>query len=1101
LNLAGLPPNSPILYLYYNSGMNPLPTGTVSFLFTDIEGSTPLWESQPEQMRAALQVHHRILHEAISAQAGAVFNIVGDGFLAAFPTAVQALSAAIAAQQHLAAADWGASAPLRVRMGVHTGEAYPDENGQYPASHTLNRASRVMSAGYGGQILLSGEAAELCQPNLPPGVTLLDLGLHQLKGLVRPEHIFQASATGLRVDFPLLASQLNARSNLPQQFTPFIGRTEEMTEINQLLANPECRILVLLGPGGIGKTRLAIQIAERKLAEFSHGACFAPLAGIDSTDGFLLAIAKALQLTFHQAGGDHRQQLLAAFQSRQMLVVLDNFEQLISEENARLLLDIVAEAPGIKLLVTTRTGLNLGIEWQYPLRGMSTPESSSEQTDPQVVETFSAVRLFIERARRIQPKFAVTPQNLGAVVHICRKVQGMPLGIELAAAWLDVLSPQEIASEIERGSQFLESELHDLPMRQRGLRAVFDSTWDLLTPHEREAFMTLSVFRGGFTRQAAEAVAGASLRDLSALANKSLLGRDAAGRYEIHELLRQFGEEQLGKSQGEKEAAYDRLADTFTNLLAAQGERMKTAEQAEAIQAVENDLENIRLGWEWAVDHCQVERLERALLGLYLYCDVRFLSDELQNGLETAAKHLEAAGPLDKREQRALAKMLTFLRLTFRIASSSQSLELQQRAMELRENLAPEDQMGVWFTYLVGISALTTNIATIFDHSEAIRLLDENLAYLRRKEDPWGCALTLRQLGVRFEILGQVDFAEKSYQEAANLFRSCGDQIQLAWCLDDLGGIAVGRNDYAQADALVSQAQEIFETLGEQANLASILYDRARYLEAHGKYSQALEYFQQSLDLCTKLGMRLFVPHIQSAASYTALRLGDFTLARQLRKRSLAISVENQDPAGIIWGKWELGEIERVEGNLADARQLYEESLKLFELSPQSNILIFYQRGLGDLALAQRNHAEAQARYKQSLELAQQVYHTWSVSYALSGLGRAEIGLGDWDAARGHFREALQKAVQAGARGLIMISLSGLAELASAQGADERAIELATFVTEQPETWQEVRRRTNKVLQDSISRLPEEAVLNAQVQARSWDLETLLLDLEADSSK
>jgi predicted ATPase/class 3 adenylate cyclase len=1072
--------------------MNPLPTGTVSFLFTDIEGSTPLWESQPEQMRAALQVHHRILQEAVSAQAGEVFNIVGDSFLVAFPTALQALNAAIAAQQGLAAADWGASGPLRVRMGVHTGEAYVDENGQYPASHTLNRASRVMSAGFGGQILLSSESAELCRSNLPPGVSFLDLGLHQLKGLARPEHIFQVRAAGLRMDFPPLASQSSALSNLPQQFTPFIGRSEEIAEISRLLDDPACRILALIGPGGIGKTRLAIQIAAGKLAGFSHGVCFVPLAGVGLPENLLLAMAKALQINFHQAGGDHRQQLLAALQSRQMLIILDNFEQLVSEENAQLLLDVVAEAPEVKLLVTTRIGLNLGIEWQYPLGGMSTPDSISEQASPQVVETFSAVRLFVERARRIQPKFVVTPQNLGAVVHICRKVQGMPLGIELAAAWLDVLSPQEIATEIERGSQFLEGDLHDLPVRQRSLRAVFDSTWELLTPRERETFKILSVFRGGFTRQAAEAVAGASLRDLSALTNKSLLGRDIGGRYEVHELLRQFGEEQLGENQAEKEAAYDRLADYFSTLLAEQAERMKTAEQTAAFQTVENDLENIRLAWSWAVDHCQVERLERALLGLYLYCDVRFLADELQNGLETATNHLEAAWPLDEREQRTLAKLLTFQRLTFRNASSNQSIEWQQRALELRENLAPEDQMGVWFTYLVGISFLYANIATVFDHAEAIRLLNENLAYLRQQQDHWGCALTLRQLATRFDILGQVESAEQAYHEAASLYRSCGDQIQLAWCLDKLAGIAVGRNDYIQADALVSQAQEIFEALGEQANLASILFDRAGYMEVTGKYAQSLHYFQESLDICTKFGLRLFVPHIQSAASYTALRLGDFNLARQLRLQSLAISAENQDPTGLIWGKWELGEIERVEGNLAEARQMFEESRKQFELFPQPNIMIFYQRGLGDLAQAQGDFAEARRRFAQSLELAQQAYHTWSVSYALSGLGRAEIGLGDFDAAGQHFQEALNKAEQYGAHGLITVALSGLAELAAAQGKHARAVELATFVVELPVTWQEFRQRTNKVLLDSISRLTAEAVGDAQARARAWDLETLL---------
>ncbi len=235
--------------------MNSLPTGIVSFLFTDIEGSTPLWESQPEQMGAALQIHHRILRKTIAAQGGVVFNIVGDGFLTAFTSASQALKAAITAQQKLTAVDWGAIGPLRVRMGIYTGEAYPDEQSQYPASHTLNRAARIMSAGYGGQILLSAEAAALCKPGLPADVSFLDLGLHHLKGLARPEHLFQARAAGLRRDFPPLASQLAALSNLPQQFTPFIGRGDEIAEISRLLDDPACRILTLLGPGGIGKTR------------------------------------------------------------------------------------------------------------------------------------------------------------------------------------------------------------------------------------------------------------------------------------------------------------------------------------------------------------------------------------------------------------------------------------------------------------------------------------------------------------------------------------------------------------------------------------------------------------------------------------------------------------------------------------------------------------------------------------------------------------------------------------------------------------------------------------------------------------------------------
>ncbi len=813
----------------------------------------------------------------------------------------------------------------------------------------------------------------------------------------------------------------------------------------------------------------------------------------------MLSIARALEINFHEAGGDHRQQLLAALESRQMLIVLDNFEQLISVESAQLLLEIIAEAPEVKLLVTTRVGLNLGIERQFPLGGMSIPKMPGEQVDPEVVETFSAVRLFVERARRIDPKFTINSQNLKAVVHICSKVQGMPLGIELAAAWLDVLSPQEIAVEIEHAAEFLESELHDLPMRQRGLRAVFDSTWELLAPPEREAFKALSIFRNGFTRQAAQAVAGASLRDLAVLVNKSLLGREATGRYQVHELLRQFGAEQLRSDEAGMEAAYERFAEFFTRLLHTQGELLKTAEQSAAFQTIEDDFENIRLAWSWAVEHCQVARLEQSLMGLFLYYELRFSHDELQNDLEAAIHHLEAAPSPDEAERRTLAKLLTFRRHAYRDASSNQALEWQQRALDLRNSLSPDSQMGVWFTYLIGISPYYADIASRLDHPEAIRLLNENLVYLRQQDDRWGCAQTLRQLGFRYEILGEVESAWQAYSEAADLFRAYGDQVQLAWCLDDLGGMAVGRNDYVLADALVSQAQEIFETLGIQTRLASILYDRGRYQEAMGNYSQALQYFQQGLDISTRLGMRLFIPHILSTASYTALRLGDTRLARQMRERSLAAAEENQDAAGLIWGKWELGEIERVEGNLAAARQLYDESWRLFEPTRQSNIAAFYQRGLGDIALAQGDYRDAHRCFSLSLELAQQTYHTWSVAYALSGLGRAEVGSGDWEAAQGHFREAVQKAAQTGSRGLIMAALAGLVELYATQGEEERAVELATFVIEQPATWQEFRQRVEGMLQKCMARLPAAAVGVAQAKARKMDLETLLINLGPDS--
>ena len=876
--------------------------------------------------------------------------------------------------------------------------------------------------------------------------------------------------------------------NLPPQFTKFIGRTQELAELRQLLDDPACRILTLLGPGGVGKTRLSIQLAESQRAEFSHGIFFIPLAGVDSPAGLLPAFAKALGLTFSARGGDNRQQLLAALEPRQALIILDNFEHLITEETVQLLLDIAAEARQVKLLVTSRIGLNVAGEQHYLLSGMRTPGLPAPDADPQATAVFSAVRLFLDRARRVDPGFELTTANQRAVVHICRLVHGMPLAIELAASWLELLSPNEIAAEIERGLDFLESTQRDLPPRQRSLRAVFESTWALLSLPEQAVFMRLSVFQGGFTRLGAQDVANASLKDLAELANKSLLWRRADGRYEIHDLLCQYAAEQLSRYPQEWQAAYARLIEYFARQVYKDGERLKTAEQLEAFKAIEADFDNIRLVWHKAVEDRQFEALNRLWFGFIYYLNIKYLERETVLHLDEVIQELESLENPGYKEKRLLAELLTLRSLTASEWTTSKGVVYLQRALELRNSLNPEDQYGAWYAILADGYGIKV------DDQTAIQMLRENLEILRQRGDRWGTALTLHRLGARNAWIGAVDEARQSYEEAVSMFRLLGDQFQLTFCLNDLASLA----GYQQAESLRKQALEISEKLGNQPAVAQTLYNLAADYEAKGDYPQALAYYQRCLECSIETGLHLFVPGILSYASFTALRQGDYRLARQLRERSLTAAREENELAGLVWGKWELGEIERVEGNLETARRLYDESLELFEHSRTANLHTFYERGLGDIAEMQGLYFEALQHFQKSLEFAQHDSHRWAICYALSGLGRAAIGLEDYTAAQQYFGQAIDLFDHN--QGMLMIAVSGLAELSAARGEYEQAAEIATFVIEQPATWQEFRDRATRVLLRCISHLPAASVANVQAKARSLEIEVLLATHDQDAT-
>src|SRR6266568_554280 len=498
-----------------------LPTGVVTLLFTDVEGSTRLLHELGDDYGEALHEHQRRLRAAFAEHEGIEVDTQGDAFFVAFARASSAVAAAADCQRALA------DGPIRVRMGLHTGEPRLSEEGYVGLD--VHKGARIAAVGHGGQVLLSQTTRALVDADVR------DLGVHRLKDLSVPERIYQLEIEGLACDFPLLKTIEAGMKNLPLPRTSFVGRASELDEIDRLLEDPDCRLLTLVGPGGAGKTRLALEAAARRVDRYPHGVHFVPLASVSSPEFLTPAVAEAIQFAVDGAhsGFSAEDQLLDYLSERSTLLVLDNFEHLV--EGSGLLGEMIERAPHVELLTTSRERLNVQSEWVFDVDGLGLAENGSGSA--------SAVRLFVERAKQVTPGFAL--DDTSQALRICRLVDGMPLGIELAASWVSMLSCAEIADEIEGNIDFLTTSMRDVPERHRSLRAVIDQSWRLLTDEQRSAFSRVSVFRGSFDRSAAAAVSGGGLGLLSELVSKSLLRRPDFGRFELHELLRQYAAEQL----------------------------------------------------------------------------------------------------------------------------------------------------------------------------------------------------------------------------------------------------------------------------------------------------------------------------------------------------------------------------------------------------------------------------------------------------------------------------------------------------------------------------------------------------------------------------
>ena len=882
-------------FLLARSMTNDLPTGTVTFLFTDIEGSTPLWEREPKQMRAALERHHSILQQSIVAHGGRVYKIVGDAFQAAFDVSGQAILAALAAQRALAAEVWPTSAPLRVRIGLHVGHALAHGT-DYATTHTLNRVARIMSAGHGGQILLSEAVAELIRDDLPAGIRLRDMGKHHLKGLTQLEHLFQVIAPDLPARFPPLNSLDAASNNLPVQLTTFIGRKRELAEAKRLLAS--ARMLTLIGPGGTGKTRLALQAGADLLASFADGVWMVELAPL--ADPALMEQTVAYVLGLREAPGQPLIDLIAEYlQSRSLLLILDNCEHLV-EACAQLADHLLRACPQLKIIASSREALGIAGETVYRVPSLSLPKSDAAISTLMQCES---VQLFMERARAAQPHFTLTDVNASSVAQICLRLDGIPLALELAAARVKMFSAEQIASRLDDRFRLLTGGSRTALPRQQTLRALIDWSYSLLTEPERILFRRLSVFIGGWPLEAAEQVcAGKGVEQLdvldllSRLVDKSLvITEDTAHgvRYRYLEMIRQYAREKLLESN-EVEAIRDQHLTFYLQFAESGDQGLRSPRQAEWGCRLEEEHDNLRAALEWGLPRNPDSALSIAGALPNFWAPGGY-AVEGHRWIRQALARVEALPPLagDAARQRMAAQARARSGVAILIISQGDN---QSGASSAEESVALyrqlEDRRGLAFALLL----LAMAREFLGEGVRAETLLHESIALARSENDAVVAAWALSNLArVTASVRGDFEAARHDAEESIRISREAGLHWQAAVAVQMLGTIAVYRHDYVEARARFEEVIPLLQELGARFNVTLAKSDLAHLERNHGNLRRALELYRETIVAFEAVGQRGAVAHQLECFAFIASAQEKFERAARL----LAAAEILREKAGI----------------------------------------------------------------------------------------------------------------------------------------------------------------------------------------------------------
>ncbi len=796
----------------------------VTILFTDIEGSTQLWEREPEQMRPALACHDKFARRAVESHRGIVVKTTGDGLYAVFPDALDAIGATLELQQALSDPQATGGVPLRVRCGLHAGVVEQRDNDYFGS--VVNRTARIMGTAHGGQVIISQAVCDLIGKQLPAGVALHDLGSVRLRDLARPERVYQVVHPKLRQDFPALRSLEATPNNLPEQLTSFVGREDVLTAVKKVLG--DTRLVTLLGVGGLGKTRISLQVSADVMDDYPDGVWFVELASVSDARLVPQAVASALGV-MEEAGHPVLEALVRFVKDRQLLVILDNCEHLV-QACANLALQLLQAGARLKVLTSSREPLHVPGETTYVVPALTLPDPREAISIAGLLQ-YDAVRLFVDRAAAVQLGFKATPQNAVTLAAICQRLDGIPLAIELAAARVRTLSVEKIAERLSDRFRLLTGGNRTALPRQQTLRALIDWSYDLLGDAEKTLFTQLCVFADGFTLEAAEAVGAygaivtADVCDLlSALVEKSLVELDAGGeRYRLLETIRQYAQEKLSAA-GEGAATRTRHLDFFLAFAEKLQPELWGPKQGKWLARLDLDRENLLSAHAWC-DHAEQahEKGLRLVFATQMYW--------LPRGL---------------------------IELGYRI-----TMEAMARSGAKRRDFP---QCGA----LYAASQLAYFMGA---YEETKEHADECIAIAHELNNRERMAAALLVLGYACDALGQPALAQRHFEESANIARALGDKARLSFALNALAGHHMDGGDLQAAESLFEEALALARELDDRDSLAIGLSNLARVVIDRGSADRARLLLREAVVIALEIGSvqgGLYV--LEAAAGLSVLR-------------------------------------------------------------------------------------------------------------------------------------------------------------------------------------------------------------------------------------
>jgi len=880
-------------------------------------------------------------------------------------------------------------------------------------------------------------------------------------------------------------------SRLPQMPTPFIGRRPEVEQVKLLINDPNHRVITMIGPGGTGKTRLSIQAASEMDDKFSDGVFFTPLASVQTAEAVLPAIAKAIDFSFYQEEESRQKQLLDYLREKQLLLVLDNFEHVT--EAASLVNDILVNAANIKLVVTSRTRLNVRGEQLYTVTGMRTPviDDASSWDDPEEqAKPFSGVQLFLDCARRVHANFSLTKVNLVPVLEICNLVQGMPLALELSAAWLELLSPQEIVEEIRRSLDFLETDQTGVPERQRSIRAVFESSWKLLSEGERDIFLKLCVFVGSFSRGAAQEISGASLKTLLGLANKSWLQHTEDGRFQLHELMRQYGEERLREDETAWRAAKNSHADFFVDYVAKQAIKLTGSEQLAGLEAMELEFEsNIKSAFDWLVAERRwsdlIERM--VLLGLFQFSLIRWRVSEMATWYREAWLAFTTTEPQGGQVEFAT---LCTLELFYKAANWDKQTDSEERFNELYQLITENDldeSMGFCFSIVVGLAKFW-NIDIDLDER-----FERHITRLREANHLWELGYILGLQGGWWQDHG---FDEEKLKEALQLFKQIGAISEASGMYQKLGRHAFQqKRPIAEIMDYYDEAMKLSEQLGNDPYAGINLQDLVDIYIQQGEIEKGFELLHRAQRYFEEKG------NIQQLINYLnweglhAVRYSTHEHALGVRQRGLTLARKKNRSIELSWQLLEIGDVYRISGDIAKAYEAYDEAMPIFESISEYLGLGYRHRGLGDIALQERDYEDALKHYGEYLQFAIKRNHLWSIGQAHGKLALAHAYLGDVSASRAELQQSLNDLQSWPENQLYVLILLAEPVCLIHENKYEQAIELVALIASHPASWYETKQLANAILETASRDLPDKVVQSAIERGKALELESVIEEL------